>query len=137
MFLIDDRNLGGFPGWGEVYEIITQKIEFGISNGEVQAYSKLKKRKKKKVGSGKNLKMIQLKTIDELRLMRESAQLVSKTLGMLAKEIKPGITSLYLDKLAHDFIMDHGGKPAFFRNVWLPKFALYFSKFRGGAWYSQ
>ena len=57
--------------------------------------------------------MIQLKTIDELRLMRESAQLVSKTLGMLAKEIKPGITSLYLDKLAHDFIMDHGGKPAF------------------------
>jgi len=62
---------------------------------------------------GKKLKMIQLKTIDELRLMRESAQLVSKTLGMLAKEIKPGITSLYLDKLAHDFIMDHGGKPAF------------------------
>ena len=44
---IDDRNLGGFPGWGEVYEIITQKIEFGISNGEVQAYSKLKKERKK------------------------------------------------------------------------------------------
>lgn len=44
---IDDRNLGGFPGWGEVYEIITQKIEFGISGGEVQAYSKLKKEKKK------------------------------------------------------------------------------------------
>jgi len=62
---------------------------------------------------GKKLKMIQLKTIEELRLMRESARLVSKTLGMLAKEIKPGVTSLYLDKLAHDFIMDHGGKPAF------------------------
>lgn len=44
---IDDRNLGGFPGWGEVYEIITQKIEFGISGGEVQAYSKLKKEKKR------------------------------------------------------------------------------------------
>lgn len=44
---IDDRNLGGFPGWGEVYEIITQRIEFGISGGEVQAYSKLKKEKKK------------------------------------------------------------------------------------------
>lgn len=44
---IDDRNLGGFPGWGEVYEIIKQKIEFGITNGEVQAYSKLKKEKKK------------------------------------------------------------------------------------------
>lgn len=57
--------------------------------------------------------MIQLKTIDELKLMRESAQLVSKTLGMLAKEIKPGIHSLYLDTLAHDFIKDHGGEPAF------------------------
>ena len=29
-----------------------------------------------------------VKTIDEIKLMRESAQLVSKTLGMLAKEIK-------------------------------------------------
>ena len=57
--------------------------------------------------------MIHLKTIEELRLMRESAQLVSKTLGMLAKEIKPGVTTLYLDKLAHDFIKDHGGYPAF------------------------
>lgn len=44
---IDDRNLGGFPGWGEVYEIINKKIEFGILGGEVQAYSKLKKEKKK------------------------------------------------------------------------------------------
>ncbi|MEN5308139.1 type I methionyl aminopeptidase [Chryseobacterium cucumeris] len=57
--------------------------------------------------------MIQLKTIDELRLMKESARLVSKTLGMLAKEIKPGITTLYLDKLTHDFIKDHGAEPAF------------------------
>ena len=53
------------------------------------------------------------KTIEELRLMRESAQLVSKTLGMIAAEIKPGVTTLHLDKLAHDFIKDHGGEPAF------------------------
>ena len=32
---------------------------------------------------------------------------------MLAKEIKPGVNSLYLDKLAETFICDHGGKPAF------------------------
>ena len=57
--------------------------------------------------------MIILKTLEELHLMRESAQLVSKTLGMIAKEIKPGVTTLYLDKLAHDFIKDHGGYPAF------------------------
>ena len=57
--------------------------------------------------------MIQLKSLEELYLMRESAQLVSKTLGMIAKEIKPGVTTLSLDKLAHDFIKDNGGEPAF------------------------
>lgn len=57
--------------------------------------------------------MIHLKTKEELELMYHSAQLVSKTLGMVAKEIKPGATTLKIDKLAHDFIKDHGGKPAF------------------------
>ena len=57
--------------------------------------------------------MIQLKTIEELRLMKQSARLVSQTLGMLAKEIKPGVTTLHLDKLAYDFIKDHGAEPAF------------------------
>lgn len=32
---------------------------------------------------------------------------------MLAKEIKPGVSTLYLDRLAHDFILDNGGKPGF------------------------
>ena len=44
---IDDRNLGGFPGWGEIYNIINEKIEFRVEGGEVLAYSKLKKEKKK------------------------------------------------------------------------------------------
>lgn len=57
--------------------------------------------------------MIHLKTLEELYLMREAAQLVSKTLGMLAKEIKPGVTTKYLDKLAYDYIKDHGAEPAF------------------------
>ena len=30
---IDDRNLGGFPGWGEVYQVISQKIEFTLHHG--------------------------------------------------------------------------------------------------------
>ena len=46
-------------------------------------------------------------------MIRESAQLVSKTLGMLAKEIKPGINTLYLDKLAETFIRDHNAEPGF------------------------
>ncbi len=57
--------------------------------------------------------MIILKTREEIELMRESALSVSKTLGMLAKEIKPGVTSLYLDKLAEEFIRDNGGEPGF------------------------
>ena len=32
---------------------------------------------------------------------------------MIAKEIKPGVTTLYLDKLAEDFIRSHGAEPAF------------------------
>lgn len=45
--------------------------------------------------------------------MRQSAQLVSKTLGMLATEIRPGITTLYLDNLAETYIRDHQAIPGF------------------------
>lgn len=58
-------------------------------------------------------KKIILKSIEEIKLMYESAQLVSKTLGLLAEEIKPGINSLDLDKLAEEFIRDNGGIPGF------------------------
>ena len=44
---IDDRNLGGFPGWGDIYKIITERIEFRVEGGEVLAYSKMKKEKKR------------------------------------------------------------------------------------------
>lgn len=57
--------------------------------------------------------MIKYKTREEIEIMRESALLVSKTLGMLAPLVKPGVTTLELDKLAEEFIRDHGGKPGF------------------------
>lgn len=57
--------------------------------------------------------MIIVKTREEIELMRESALIVSKTLGMIASEIKPGVSTLYLDKLAETFIRDHGAEPAF------------------------
>ncbi len=57
--------------------------------------------------------MIVVKTSEEIELMRESALIVSKTLGMLASEIKPGVTGLYLDQLAEAFIRDHGAEPGF------------------------
>ena len=57
--------------------------------------------------------MIKIKTIEEIEIMRESALVVSKTLGMLAKEVKPGVSTLYLDKLAEDFIREQGAIPGF------------------------
>ena len=54
-----------------------------------------------------------LKTAEEIEKMRESALIVSKTLGMLAGEIKPGITTLALDALAEEYIRDHGAIPGF------------------------
>jgi len=57
--------------------------------------------------------MIIQKTLEEIELMRESALVVSKTLGMIASEITPGVTTLHLDKLAETFIRDHGATPGF------------------------
>ena len=54
-----------------------------------------------------------LKTKEEIELIRESSILVSKTLGMLASEINPGITTLKLDKLAEEFIRDNNASPGF------------------------
>ncbi len=57
--------------------------------------------------------MIYLKTDEEIELMREANQLVGKTLGELAKHIKPGVSTLQLDRMAETFIRDHGAVPAF------------------------
>ena len=57
--------------------------------------------------------MIVLKTNEERERIRTSALMVSKTLGMLATEISPGVTSIHLDNLAEAFIRDHGGIPGF------------------------
>lgn len=57
--------------------------------------------------------MIQYKSKEEIEIMRESAQLVSKTLGMLTEHIVPGVTPLQLDKLADEFIRDHQAVPGF------------------------
>jgi len=53
------------------------------------------------------------KTREEIEIMRESALVVSRTLGMLAGEVKPGVTTLYLDKLAEDYIRSQDAIPGF------------------------
>jgi methionyl aminopeptidase len=57
--------------------------------------------------------MIHYKTQAEIGLMRESAVLVSRTLTEVAGMLKPGVTTLQLDKLIASFIRDNGGIPSF------------------------
>ena len=56
--------------------------------------------------------MIYIKTAEEIELMRGACDLVSRTLGEVAKWIRPGITTLQLDTIAREFILDNGGKPS-------------------------
>ena len=53
------------------------------------------------------------KTDEEIELIRLSSLLVGKTLAEVAKLIKPGVTSLDLDKVAEEFIRDNGAIPGF------------------------
>jgi methionyl aminopeptidase len=57
--------------------------------------------------------MISCKTKGEIELMRYAGQVVGKTLEELRIHIRPGITSLELDKIAEEFILSQGCIPAF------------------------
>ncbi|CAI8338832.1 MAG: Methionine aminopeptidase 1 [Flavobacterium sp. SCGC AAA160-P02] len=57
--------------------------------------------------------MIKVKTREEIELMRESALVVSRTLGILAKEVKPGVSTLFLDKIAEEYIRSQDAIPGF------------------------
>ena len=50
--------------------------------------------------------MIFLKTEDEIELLRQSNQLVGRTLAEVAKVVKPGVTTRELDKVAEEFTME-------------------------------
>ncbi len=56
---------------------------------------------------------INYKSVEEIELIRESSLLVAKTLGEIAKVIRPGIKTIELNKLAETYIRDNGGVPAF------------------------
>ncbi|GAA2482492.1 type I methionyl aminopeptidase [Terrabacter carboxydivorans] len=56
---------------------------------------------------------LQGRTDEQLLLMREAGLLVGRTLELLAAEVRPGMTTLELDRLAEDFIRSNGGIPNF------------------------
>lgn len=57
--------------------------------------------------------MIIRKNDNEIQLMRRAGKIVGDALAMLQEEIKPGISTADLDKLAEEFIISQGAKPSF------------------------
>jgi len=57
--------------------------------------------------------MIHYKTAEDIQLIKEGAQILGKAHGEVAKVIGPGIKTKQLDKIADEYIMDHGGLPSF------------------------
>lgn len=57
--------------------------------------------------------MIIIKNNDEIALMKKAGRIVGETLLLLEKEVKPGITTADLDRIAEEFITKHGAKPSF------------------------
>ena len=57
--------------------------------------------------------MVKPKTEEEIELLRENAIIVSKTLAEVGKRVAPGVTTKELNKVAEDFIRDHGAIPSF------------------------
>ncbi|HKA63355.1 MAG TPA: type I methionyl aminopeptidase [Methylomirabilota bacterium] len=58
-------------------------------------------------------KTVYLRGKEEIDAIREAARLVARTLAMLSREVRPGVSTARLDELAEAFIRDHGARPAF------------------------
>lgn len=57
--------------------------------------------------------MIIIKTKKDIDFIRESCKIVAETLQLLKSNVKPGITTLELDKIAEDYIKSNDAIPAF------------------------
>ena len=64
--------------------------------------------------------MITIKKEKEIELMRVAGSITAGALDEISKYIKPGISTLELDKIANKFIIDKGAKPAFLRYSGFP-----------------
>lgn len=57
--------------------------------------------------------MIHYKTSEEVLKIKESADILGRAHGEIAKYIKQGVKTSLLDKVAEEFIRDHGAVPSF------------------------
>lgn len=57
--------------------------------------------------------MIQYKTSEEVEKIKQSADILGRAHGEIAKHVKKGVKTSFLDKIAEEFIRDHGAVPSF------------------------
>ncbi|ELR72678.1 Methionine aminopeptidase [Fulvivirga imtechensis AK7] len=57
--------------------------------------------------------MIHYKSREEVETIKEGALILGKAHGEVAKQVKPGVKTIELDRIAEEFIKDHGGVPSF------------------------
>ena len=50
--------------------------------------------------------------MEDVAKMREVCQLAAQTLKFIAPHVKPGVSTNELDKLVHEYTLDHGARPA-------------------------
>lgn len=56
--------------------------------------------------------MIRIKTKEEIEGMRATCRLAAETLAMIEEQVKPGVTTLALNDICHDYIVSHGARPS-------------------------
>ena len=56
---------------------------------------------------------ITLKTAEEIALIRQADLIVAGVLDLLRRNIRPGLSTMQLDRMAEEYCRDHGGIPAF------------------------
>jgi methionyl aminopeptidase len=56
--------------------------------------------------------VIYIKSAQQIEKIRKSGRLASQALDLVAENLKPGVTTGYIDKLVHDYITGNGGIPA-------------------------
>ena len=57
--------------------------------------------------------MITIKTPEQVEHMREAGKIVAEVLDLMEKNVRPGVSTAELDKIAHDYIISRGAKPSF------------------------
>lgn len=57
--------------------------------------------------------MVHYKTSEEVQLIKDSAEILGKAHGEVAKYVKEGVKTSFLDKIAEEYIRDHQGVPSF------------------------